>query len=89
MDKISHIKELVSQLNTYRNEYYNNNDPSITDRQYDDLVDELLALESDTGFVLSNSPTQQVGYKVMDKLPKIIHTYPLLSLGKTTDINVK
>lgn len=87
MDKINRIKELVLQLNTYRNEYYNNNDPSISDKQYDDLFDKLSVLEQQTGFVLSNSPTQTVGYTVIDKLPKVIHTYPLLSLGKTTDIN--
>lgn len=87
MDKISRINESVSQLNTYCNEYYNKNDPSVTDKQYDDLLDELSILEQETGFILSDSPTQQVGYTVMDKLPKVTHSYPLLSLGKTTDIN--
>lgn len=87
MDKIKRIQTLVQQLNTYRNEYYNQNNPEVNDKQYDDLFDELNNLESETGYVPSNSPTQNVGYAVVDKLPKFKHTYPLLSLAKTTDIN--
>lgn len=87
MDNIKRIQQLVSQLNTYRNEYYNDNNSEVSDKQYDNLYDELAALESQTGFVMSNSPTQTVGYTVLNKLPKFKHTYPLLSLDKTTDIN--
>jgi hypothetical protein len=86
MDKIKRIQQLVSQLNTYRNEYYNQNNPEVSDKQYDNLFDELNNLESETGYVPSNSPTQNVGYAVLDKLPKFKHTYPLLSLAKTTDV---
>ena len=62
MDKIKRIQQLVSQLNTYRNEYYNQNNPEVSDKQYDDLFDELSNLESETGYVPSNSPK-----KVNDK----------------------
>ena len=53
----------------------------MTDREYDALYDELVALESETGIVLSNSPTQNVGYEVLGSLTKIRHpqriVYPL------------
>lgn len=86
MNKISRIKEIVPQLNEHRDEYYNLNKPSISDKQYDDLFDELVTLESDAGFILSNSPTQTVGYTVVGKLPKVTHVIPLLSLNKTKNV---
>lgn len=43
------IKDLVKQLNQYRDEYYNNNNPTISDSQYDKLFDELKQLEEQTG----------------------------------------
>lgn len=87
MDKIKHIKDLVSLLNTYRHEYYNLNRPSCSDSEYDSLFDELRTLESQTGFVLSNSPTQTVGYEVVSKLQKRVHPTPLKSLDKTKSID--
>lgn len=77
------IERLVTYLNKCRNEYYNNNKPSISDEQYDTLFDELKKLEEEFGIVLSNSPTQQVGYNVVSELPKVKHKNPLLSLDKT------
>lgn len=61
-EKISQIKELVSELNEHRHAYYNLNAPSITDKEYDQMFDTLKKLELETGVVLSNSPTQNVGY---------------------------
>ena len=83
---ISRIKSLVSKLNVYRNAYYNESKSIISDYEYDKLFDELKELEEGTGFVLSNSPTQTVGYVVNDKFAKVQHTKPLLSLDKTQDI---
>ena len=51
--------------------------------EYDKLYDELAELEKETGIVLSNSPTLQVGYEAVDDLPKERHERPMLSLGKT------
>ena len=68
MTTASRIRWLVDLLNNCRNEYYNNSDSPITDKEYDDYFDELAALEHDTGIILSNSPTQTVGYKVMTGL---------------------
>ena len=87
MDKIKRIKELVVQLNTYRNAYYNNSESQISDYEYDNLFDELKSLEDETGVVMSNSPTQTVGYEVKSKLEKVKHSHPMLSLDKTKDVN--
>lgn len=84
---IMRIKSLVSKLNTYRNAYYNESKSIVSDYEYDKLFDELKDLEEGTGFVMSNSPTQNVGYPVATGFDKITHTIPLLSLDKTQDIN--
>jgi len=81
------IRELVEQLNIFRDEYYNKNNPSVTDAVYDRLYDELASLEKATGIVLSDSPTQTVGYTVVSNLEKAQHPIPLLSLDKTKSIN--
>ena len=57
-------------------------------RQYrtlvcDRLFDELTELEKETGVVMSNPPTQTVGYPVVSRLPQAKHDIPLLSLDKT------
>ena len=79
------IKILIDRLNKYRDSYYNDNVSLISDREYDALYDQLVELEKKTGIVLSNSPTQSVGYAVASKLEKVKHNHPLLSLDKTTD----
>ena len=83
MDKIKRLKELTEQLNRYRDVYYNNSESLISDKQYDDLFDELQSLEEETGIVMSNSPTNTVGYEVKSKLEKVKHSHPMLSLDKT------
>lgn len=87
MDKIKRLKELTEQLNCYRNSYYNNSESLISDKQYDDLFDELQTLEQETGIVMSNSPTNTVGYEVKSKLEKVKHSHPMLSLDKTKSID--
>lgn len=47
MDKIKRLKELTEQLNHYRDSYYNNSESLISDKQYDDLFDELQSLEEE------------------------------------------
>ena len=86
LDKLSRIKELVSQLNKYRNAYYNNSESRISDYEYDNLFDELKKLENETGVIMSNSPTQTVGYEVKSKLEKVKHSHPMLSLDKTKSV---
>lgn len=81
------IHELVGRLNRCRREYYNENSSSVTDAVYDHLYDELARLEKDTGIVLSNSPTQTVGYQAVSSLPTARHNIPLLSMDKTKSIH--
>lgn len=85
-NNVERIHELVDRLNRYRNEYYNENNPSVDDSVYDHLYDELERLEKETGIILSNSPTQTVGYKAVSNLDKVTHPVPLLSLGKTKSV---
>ena len=87
MDKIKRLKELTEQLNHYRDSYYNYSESLISDKQYDDLFDELQTLEEETGIVMSNSPTNTVGYEVKSKLEKVKHSHPMLSLDKTKSID--
>ena len=87
MDKINRLKELTEQLNHYTDSYYNNSESLVSDKQYDDLFDELQSLEEETGIVMSNSPTKTVGYEVKSKLKKVKHSHPMLSLNKTKSID--
>ena len=84
--KTNRIIELVSLLNKYRDAYYNRNESLVSDKEYDMLFDELVKLEQEQGLILANSPTQTVGYEVVSQLKKVTHNHPLLSLGKTTEI---
>lgn len=87
MEKTNRVKELVFQLNKYRDLYYNDSDSQISDYEYDTLFDELKRLEEETGCVMSNSPTQTVGYEVKSALEKHKHSHPMLSLDKTKSIS--
>lgn len=84
---INRIKELVATLNNYRDHYYNKQISLVTDYEYDRMFDELKRLEEETGIVLSNSPTQTVGYATVSELIKVKHSHPMLSLGKTKSID--
>lgn len=83
MTSIQKQRELTERLNRYRDEYYNQDSPSVSDEVYDRLVDELAALEKETGIYMTNSPTQSVGYPTVSDLPEAKHDIPLLSLDKT------
>lgn len=82
------MKELIEKLNYYRNQYYNYNNSIISDKEYDELYDRLVQLEKETGIILSNSPTQEVGYPILKGLNKVTHSHKMLSLEKTKDINI-
>lgn len=82
-NKILEIQELINQLNKYSYEYYTLGNPTVSDTTYDGLYDKLVQLEEETGIIYSNSPTQNVGNKILPFLKKVTHEYPLLSLNKT------
>ncbi|MCR5594888.1 MAG: NAD-dependent DNA ligase LigA [Lachnospiraceae bacterium] len=79
------IQELVTTLNCASEKYYAQDDEIMSNYEYDRLYDELTELEQSTGYILSNSPTVNVGYEAVDELPKERHDKPMLSLGKTKD----
>jgi DNA ligase (NAD+) len=87
MDKLERINILIEELNMASDSYYNSDFSILSDFDYDRLFDELKQLENETGLILSNSPTQRVGFEVKSKLEKVTHTIPLKSLDKTKDIS--
>lgn len=86
MDKINRIKELVNVLHKASIAYYRDDNPTMTDKQYDDLYVELESLEKETGAILAGSPTQKVQGYILDGFQKIHHSKPMLSAAKTKDI---
>lgn len=85
MNEINEMKELVTKLNLYSDAYYNRSESLISDKEFDQLFDQLKRLESETGVILSSSPTHNVGYEVKSKLVKVEHSHSMLSLDKTKD----
>ena len=86
MEKIDIVKR-VKELNTASEAYYNSDNPIMSDYEFDCKFDELKKWEEETGIVLSNSPTQNVGYDVVSNLEKTTHPHPMLSLGKTKSVD--
>ena len=86
MEKSERIKELVELLNKAGRAYYQEAEEIMSNFEYDKLYDELLSLEKETGIVLANSPTVNVGYEVVSELPKEQHGSPMLSLDKTKEV---
>lgn len=82
-EKIERIKYLVAALNEASKAYYAQDREIVSNREYDTLYDELVILERETGMVLANSPTVNVGYEAVEELPKERHESPMLSLDKT------
>lgn len=85
-DKLHQIKELVNKLNLAGKAYYQEDKEIMSNYEYDALYDQLVELEKETGIVLSNSPTRNVGYEILSELPKVRHDVPMLSLDKTKDV---
>lgn len=86
MDKKKRIEELVKELNKYSYEYYTLDNPSVTDKQYDEKYDELLKLEKETNYVLQNSPTKTIGNKTLEVFKKHKHNSKLWSMDKVKSI---
>ena len=84
-EALHRMKELVEKLREASKAYYAQDREIMSNFEYDNLYDELMALEQETGMVLTGSPTISVGYEAVDELPKEAHESPMLSLGKTKD----
>ena len=79
--------ELIRRLKYADIAYYRDDNPVMSDRDYDALMDELKSLEQDTGLILSGSPTQKVSGEILEELTPVRHTRPMLSADKTKSID--
>lgn len=80
------IRELIDKLNYYT-DLYNQGKPEITDRQWDKLYFELQDLESHSGIIYADSPTQSIRPEVIPELKEEILPYKMLSLTKTKSLD--
>ncbi|MDD4291465.1 MAG: NAD-dependent DNA ligase LigA [Clostridia bacterium] len=79
---IAAMSDIVAKLNRYSQEYYVQDNPSVSDREYDALYDKLLEMEADSGIVLDSSPTRRVGGKPVEQFEQHTHLARLYSLNK-------
>ncbi len=78
------IQQLTAILNEHNYRYYVLAKPTVSDYDYDMLLEELIKLENQFPELIdSNSPSQRVGGQVTKKFPVVRHKYPMLSLGNT------
>lgn len=87
MREVERVKELTELLQKASYAYYGQDSPVMSDKKYDELYDELLRLEKETGCILAGSPTQKVQGYVLDGFKKVEHSKPMLSANKTKDIS--
>jgi DNA ligase (NAD+) len=81
-DVVARAAQLREELTEHGRRYYVLDDPSITDDQYDKLLDELRAIEVEHPELLTpDSPTQRVGGEPVSALTKVTHRQPMLSLA--------
>lgn len=80
-NRARHLRDQISEYN-YR--YYVLNDPSVSDREFDALLDELVTLETEyPELITADSPTQRVGSDLTSEFPPVTHRRPMLSLANT------
>ena len=76
------VKQLRDKLNQYNYEYHVLDKPSVPDAEYDRLLKELIDIEQQyPELITPDSPSQRVGGQAIDLFEKVVHTYPMLSLG--------
>lgn len=76
----------VRELNRASEAYYNTGQPIMSDYEFDIKIEELKQWEEETGIILSNSPTHNVGFLVADELKEVKHNHLMLSLDKTKSV---
>src|SRR4051812_22746606 len=78
------IEDLSKQLDEHNYNYYVLSNPSISDFEFDKLLEELIALEKmHPEYLSSNSPSQRVGGQITKEFKTVRHKYAMLSLGNT------
>ena len=80
------MQQLIWQLRQADVAYYKHDAPVMSDLEYDRLMDELVALEEESGVILSGSPTQRVAGEILETLAEVRHTKPMLSAAKTKSL---
>ena len=85
---INEYYSAIEKLNTWT-KLYDEATPAVSDKEWDDLYFLIQAYEEDHPEDISeNSPTQKIIYQVVDKLNKVEHNHPMLSLDKTKELKV-
>lgn len=85
-EKIQNMAQLVGFLN-YATDQYEKGNPIVSDQEWDDKYFELLKIERETGSYLSNSPTRNIHYTLINQLNKVKHNHLMLSLDKTKELD--
>ena len=83
---VQRMKALIKRLKAADVAYYRDDNPIMSDREYDLMTAELLRLEEETGMVISGSPTQKVSGDILEEPTPVRHTKPMLSAAKTKAI---
>ena len=84
MDEIQRIEQLRQELHEHNHRYYVENQPTISDQEFDELMHELQRLEAlHPEMYDANSPTQRVGSDLNSEFRQVAHRYPMLSLANT------
>ena len=84
-NKVSLMKELILKIKDADKAYFVDDNPIMTDKEYDEMVEKLKALELETRIVFSGSPSKKVAGGVKKELKEVKHTKPMLSAQKTKD----
>ena len=84
---MNRMRQLVDRLNETAYQYYTLDAPTISDREWDAMYDELVALEAETGQRLPDSPTRRVGGEVLSGFEPHTHLARLWSMGKAQSID--
>lgn len=79
------MRELINWLNA-RTKEYDEGKPSVSDSEWDNKYFELVKMEKESGIYYPDSPTQHISYQVVNKLDKVEHNHPMLSLDKTKSL---
>lgn len=74
------MQQLIQQIRQADTAYYKHDAPIMSDLEYDRLMDDLVALEEESGVILSNSPTQHVAGEILETLAEVRHTKPCFLL---------
>ena len=83
-NKINEINNLIQILNNWT-KAYDEGQPLVSDKEWDELYFKLKQLEEETGIILPDSPTNKITYEVKSELKKVKHNHKMLSLDKTKD----